>query len=105
MAIVAHHREDAEPMGAQIYSSDPFCPTLASSWNQISISLPCSRSGQRLGLHRLREVFAFISLLGRWVFLRMIGPRLQPRHAKPVQQLADRALGHADRPAGRDLRL
>ena len=33
----------------------------------------------------------------------MIGPRLQPRHAKPAQQLADRALGHADRPAGRDL--
>ena len=45
-----------------------------------------------------------ISLLGRWVFLRMIG-RGCSRVAKPAQQLADRALGHADRPAGRDLRL
>ena len=90
-------------MGAQIYSSDPFCPTLASFLEPDLDWFACSRSGQRLG-YQAGEVL-FISLLGRWVFLRMIGRGLQPRHAKPAQQLADRALGHADRPAGRDLRL
>jgi hypothetical protein len=31
-----------EPMGAQTYSNVPCCPTLASSWNQISTGLPAA---------------------------------------------------------------
>src|SRR5438874_413241 len=46
----------------------------------------------------------FKTLLSCGVFLRMVGPRLQPGHPKPVQQLADRPLGQRDRPARGDLR-
>jgi hypothetical protein len=34
-----------DPMGAQRYSNDPFCPTRASSWNQISTGLPAAEAG------------------------------------------------------------
>ena len=47
-------------MGAQIYSSDPFCPTLASSWNQISIGLPAAEAGNASAT-RLGEVLFYKS--------------------------------------------
>ena len=55
-------------MGAQIYSSDPFCPTLASSWNQISIGLPAAEAGNasatRLGKFCLKGSWAAQSFFG-----------------------------------------
>src|SRR5271157_6068697 len=75
---------------------------------------PWLRLGTRSRLACLRPMRAtlrlpdrgsfFKSLLGCCVLLRMIGPRLKPGHAKPAQQLANRTLGHTDRPAGRDFR-
>ncbi len=89
-------------MGAQIHSNAPFArPWLRLGTRSRSACLQPKRATPRLpGWGSL-----FKSLLDRCVFLRIVRPRLQPRHAKPAQQLAERALGHADGPAGRDLRL
>jgi hypothetical protein len=34
-----------EPRSAQTRVSEPFCPTLASSWNQTSMGLPAASAG------------------------------------------------------------
>lgn len=55
MTVIAHH-DGREPIGAQTYSIDPFCPTLASSENHISIALPDAETG-KISLLKLQKFF------------------------------------------------
>ena len=72
MAIVAHHRRTRADGRPEIYSSDPFCPTLASSWNQISIGLPLQPTRATPRLPELGKFCLKVSwALGS--FFRMIG--------------------------------
>src|ERR1700758_338495 len=89
-----------DPIGAQTYSSDPFCPTLASSWNHTSMSFSIADGGKTSRL-RLRNFF--ICLLGCGVFLRMERPWLQPCELQFAQPLRHRPRVDRDREAFRDL--
>jgi hypothetical protein len=69
-----------------MYSSEPFCPTRASSWNQISMGLPAAPAGKAA----VTDVAKFFKIrLGLGVFLRVNRTRLQSRHAEATQPAAD----------------
>src|SRR3981189_2424400 len=67
VVAVIPHRPRARANGAQIYSNVPFCPTLALSWNQISIGLSVAETGSA-SFTRLAKFFLKASSASRSFF-------------------------------------
>ena len=84
---------------APIRVSVPCCPTLASSWNQISTGLPSARAPSA---SFAKSAKFFEGLLGRWIGLRVLRANGEAAEVQPPKQLAHAALVQGDAKLGRD---